>query len=76
MNETKTEQTLLLLFYWSMSKIKYSGRINMAIVKHLTPGQFYLFSFPVLYVACSNNFSRWVSFGYGRNVCTQLNIVN
>ena len=51
MNEIKTEQNLLLVLYWSISKIKYFGAINIAKVKHPTPGQFYLLSFPALYIA-------------------------
>ena len=47
MNETNTEQNFLLVFYWSISKIKHLGRINSAKVKHTIPGQFYLFSFLV-----------------------------
>ena len=46
MNETKTERNLLLVFYWSISKIKYFGRKNIEKIKYPTPGQFYLFSFP------------------------------
>ena len=95
MKETKTERNLLPEFYWSISKIKYLGRISSAKVKHPTPGQFYLLSFPAWnkadlinafkcwatsiifqYFVCSNNFSNWVSFGYGRNICTQLYIAN
>ena len=46
MNETKIEWNLLLIFYWSISKMKYFGRINSAKGKHPIPGQFYLFSIP------------------------------
>ena len=46
MNETKTELNLLLVFYWSISKIKYFGGMNIAKVKHPIPGHFYLFSIP------------------------------
>ena len=45
MNETKTERNLLLLFYLSISKMKYFGRINSEKGKHPTPCQFYLLSF-------------------------------
>ena len=46
MNETKTEWSLLLVFYWSLSKIKYFGRINSTKGNYPTPSQFYLFFFP------------------------------
>ena len=47
MNETKTEQNILLAFYWPISKVKYFSRINISKVKYSTPGQFYLFSFTI-----------------------------
>ena len=37
MNETKAEWNLLLVFYWSISTIKYFGRINSE-GKHPTLG--------------------------------------
>ena len=45
-NETKTERNLLMVFYWSISKIKYFSRMNSANVKYPNPGKFYLFYFP------------------------------
>ena len=59
-NETKTERNLLLVFYWSIPKIKHFGRINSAKVKHSTPGWFYLFSFPAWNeVELMNAFKCW-----------------
>ena len=61
MNETKTEGNLLVVFYWSISKIKYFRRINIAKVKHSIPGQFYIFSFPAWTEAeLMNAFKWWV----------------
>ena len=47
MNETNTEYNLLLVFYWSIFKMKYFSRINNGKGKHPTLDQFYLFSFRV-----------------------------
>ena len=59
-NETKTEQNLQLVFYWSISKIKYIGRINSAKVKYPTSGKFYLFFFPAWNEAeLMNAFKCW-----------------
>ena len=93
MNETKTEWNLLLVFYWSIFKMNYFGRINNAKGKHLTLGQCCLFSFcackrqswwmhwnvglnPYSFnVLFSNNFLKWVNFGYGGNMCTWLYMI-
>ena len=41
--KTKTERNLPLVFCWSISKIKYFGRINIAKLNHPTQGQFFCF---------------------------------
>ena len=38
MNEARTKWNLLLLLFWSISKMKYNGRINSATGKNSATG--------------------------------------
>ena len=84
-NWTKLPTGILLVYIF-----KYFGRINITKVKHPIPFSFPVWSevelmnvFKCLakslifyYFICSKNFLKWASFGYRRNICTQLHIAN